>query len=371
MTVRLPQTSRPGGSVFVAFLAPLLMPASASMFAWSWSPWATTLVALLGLWVGFWIYVWIRYFPIVVRMIGQAPLLVPEPSAPLPDGENCQFSTADGLTLRGTYLKHHAGERCGVVLFGHELHGDRWNAVPYVADLLEAGYDVMTFDFRNHGESDARHDFTPRPWITPDDMADVRAAVDYLAARPDADPRGVGVLGISRGGGAALCAAAADRRIRCLFTDGAYPSRTTHMLYLKRYIDIFIPPPGTIITRILPDWIYEGFLTTGRWWWGMRYGYRFVDVERLASAVLQPVLMIHGGADTMIPVEAARALQQRLAGPSKLWVVPEARHNGAVFTEPEQYRRRLLKFFRLHLAPPNRRGRRRQTDAATVVNAPS
>lgn len=322
------------------------------------------------MWCGFWIYVWIRYFPIVVRMIGQAPLLVPEPSAPLSGGEPCAFPAADGLTLRGTYLKHRADERRGVVLFGHELNGDRWNAVPYVADLLEAGYDVLTFDFRNHGESDVRRGFTPRPWITPDDVADVRAAVEYLAARSDADPRGVGVLGISRGGGAAVCAAADELRIRCLFTDGAYPSRTTHMLYLKRYIDIFIPPPGTMITRILPDWIYEGFLTAGRWWWGLRNGYRFVDVEGLAASVKQPVLMIHGGADTMIPVEAARALQQRLAGPSKLWVVPEARHNGAVFTDPEAYRRRLLKFFRLHLSPPTRRGRRRGADA-TAVTSPS
>lgn len=347
------------------------MPAYSYMVAWSWSPWLTTLAVLVGLWCAFWIYVWIRYFPIVVRLIGQAPLLVPEPSAPLPGGEACAFPTADGLTLRGTYLKHRATERRGVVLFGHELNGDRWNAVPYVADLLDAGYDVLTFDFRNHGESDERRGFTPRPWIAPDDLADVRAAVDYLAARPDADPRGIGVLGISRGGGAALCAAAGDARIRCLFTDGAYPSRSTHLLYLKRYIDIFIPPPWTIITRNLPDWVYECFLSAGRRWWGLRNDYRFVDVEGSVAGVKQPVLMIHGGADTMIPVDAARALQRQLSGPSKLWVVPEARHNGAVFAEPEAYRRRLLKFFRLHLAPPARRDRRCETDAATALSTPS
>jgi pimeloyl-ACP methyl ester carboxylesterase len=347
------------------------MPATSFLLAWSWSPWVTTPAVLVGLWCAFWIYVWIRYFPIVVRLIGQAPLLVPEPSAPLPDGEACSFPTADGLTLRGTYLKQRADQRRGVVLFGHELHGDRWNAVPYVADLLDAGYDVLTFDFRNHGESDARPGFTPRPWIAPDDVTDVRAAVDFLTSRSDADPRGVGVLGISRGGGAALCAAAGDQRIRCLFTDGAYPSRTTHLLYLKRYIDIFIPPPSTVITRILPDWVYQGFLGAGRWWWGVRNNYRFVDVETTVAGVKQPVLMIHGAADTMIPVEAARALRKCISGPSKLWVVPEARHNGAVFAEPEAYRRRLLKFFRLHLSPPKRRGRRRETDAATAASSPS
>ena len=78
----------------------------------------------------------------------------------------------------------------------------------------------------------------------------------------------------------------------------------------------------------------------------------------------------HGAGLDMIPVDAARALEQRIAGPSKLWVVPKARHNGAVATDPEGYRRRLLKFFRLHLAESDRK-RRRAADSTTPIPTPS
>ena len=43
-------------------------------------------------------------------------------------------------------------------------------------------------------------------------MADLRAAVDYLAARPDVDPKRIGVAGWCMGGGYALKLAAADPR---------------------------------------------------------------------------------------------------------------------------------------------------------------
>lgn len=337
------------------------------LFAWSWHTLTTTLLVVVGLWCAFWIYVWIRYFPIVMRLIGQAPMLLPEPTTPLAGGEDCEFRTADGLTLRGTYLRRRREPRLGVILFGHELHGDRWNAGPYVGDLLDAGYDVFTFDVRNHGASDVQPNFKPRPWITKYDVKDFRAAIDYLSARPDADPRGVGILGISRGGGSALCAAAGDERVRCLFTDGAYPARATHLLYFKRYLVIYIPDRWRFITNNLPDWVYGGFLAAGRALFGRLNNYPFVGVERYARGVRQPVLMVHGGRDTMIPADAARALKNSLGGPSKLWVVADAKHNSAVFVEPDAYRRRLLKFFRLHLAP-----RRRETaHLAVAAQSPS
>jgi carboxymethylenebutenolidase len=45
-------------------------------------------------------------------------------------------------------------------------------------------------------------------------MADLKAAVDYLAARPDVDPNRIGVIGWCMGGGYALKLATADRRLR-------------------------------------------------------------------------------------------------------------------------------------------------------------
>lgn len=316
------------------------------------SPWLTTLGILAALWLGFWTFVWFRYYPVVYRLIDTSTLLVPEPSSPPLPGEDCEFCTTDGVTLRGTYLRTTVGPRRGVILFGHELNGDRWNAVPYVTPLLDEGYDVLTFDFRNHGASDAPPNTVLKPWVNRYDVADVRAAVAYLKSRPDADPRGIGVLGISRAGGASLCAAAVEPYIRCLFTDGAYPLQTTHYLYLQRYLNIYIPNGWHWLSNRVPRWFFEWFfLTPSRRSWGKRNNYPFIDVEATARGVQQPVLMVHGGRDSMIPVEAARVLEKSLAGPSKLWICEKAKHNGSINTEPAEYQRRLARFFGYHLAP--------------------
>ncbi|MBA4017863.1 MAG: hypothetical protein C0483_11865 [Pirellula sp.] len=315
-------------------------------------PWVTVLVGVTAFWVVFWIYVWIRYFPTILRIIGEAPMLVADESKPLAGGDECEFRTSDGLMLRGTYLKHTAAcARRGVILFAHELNGDRWNATPYVRDLVAAGYDVLTFDYRNHGTSDAQPNLLPSPWISPNELCDTRAAVDHLMARADADPRGIGILGISRGAGASLCVAAEDSRVRCLFTDGAYAARLTHLYFFKRYLDIYIPYPWSpYFTGILPDWVFEAFLGAARVVWGRRNHFQFVPVEQFASRVQAPVLMMHGERDRMIPVEAARALRKRIKAPAKLVVVAGAKHNGAVVSDSERYLRRLRRFFDLHLA---------------------
>jgi len=312
----------------------------------------TVVAAAVAIWTGFWIYVWIRYFPIVYRLIGETPILAAEPTQKTAGGEDCSFRTSDGLTLRGTYLKTELAERRGVVVFCHELNGDRWNAVPYVVDLLAQGYDIFTFDFRNHGESDAVPGLVLRPWLSPADVVDLRGAVDYAASRPDADPRGLGLFGISRGAGAAFCVAADDPRIRCVFTDGVYSAQSTHLHYFIRYIGIYIPYRW--ITDNVPHWIYRGFLWAGRGWWGLMNGFRFVDVDSQAARIRAPVMMVHGERDSMIPVGAAQALRKCVRSPAKLWIVPKAKHNGAIFTVPEEYRRRVARFFRLHLAERKR-----------------
>ncbi|MCE9604089.1 MAG: alpha/beta fold hydrolase [Planctomycetia bacterium] len=328
------------------------MPFASLILAFSWSPAIIVVASAAAVWVLFWIYVWIRYFPIVYRLIGETPILAAEPTHKTAGGEECAFRTADGLTLRGTYLATPLAARKGVVVFCHELNGDRWNATPYVVDLVAQGYDIFTFDFRNHGASDAVPGLVPRPWLSPDEVIDLRAAIDYVASRSDTDPRGVGLFGISRGAGAAFCVAADDPRIRCVFTDGVYSAQSTHLCYFIRYVGIFIPYPW--ITDNLPHWIYQGFLWVGRWWWGLRNRFRFVDVDACAARIRRPVMMVHGERDSMIPVEAARALRKCVRAPAKLWIVPKAKHNGAIFAVPAEYQRRVARFFRLHLAPSTR-----------------
>ena len=42
-----------------------------------------------------------------------------------------------------------------MIVYCHEYLSDRWSYHPYVDHLRDLGFDLFTFDFRNHGESDS------------------------------------------------------------------------------------------------------------------------------------------------------------------------------------------------------------------------
>lgn len=282
------------------------------------------------------------YLPQCIRMLEQVPWLKAAACEPLAEREDCEFRTTDGLTLRGSYLPTTSGERQGVILACHELNGDRWGVLPYVERLRAGGFDILTFDFRNHGTSDVTQGYEPSPWLTEYDLTDILAAIHYLQSRPDADPRGFGLLGVSRGGCAALCAAARTPGVLAVVADGSFPTLAMLVHLVKRYMAIY--------TRM--DWLYQkvpDFYVRWMMAWtarvaGRQRGVRFLPTDRYFARVKQPVLLVHGAEDAYIPGYIAEKLQ-RIISRSELWSVPGAKHNQAILESPEEYGRRVLAFF--------------------------
>jgi predicted alpha/beta hydrolase len=162
-----------------------------------------------------------RYMDRLVRVFQEKPLFIIPRGQKVPDAEEVHLATADGLVLHGCYLKG-SGRRRGVILFGLEFGSNRWACLPYCSHLLAAGYDVFALETRGQGESSIQPGYEPLHWVTDFEVADMKAALAYLKNRPDADPRGVGFFGISKGGSAGLFAAAQDPRVRCIVVDGIY-----------------------------------------------------------------------------------------------------------------------------------------------------
>ena len=98
-------------------------------------------------------YLIVRYTPIIGRVFEEKPMFLPLRLAPRDDGEEVRFTTSDGLELAGTYLPARSGSRAGVLVFCHEFLSDRWSYEPYADALRDLGFDIFTFDFRNHGAS--------------------------------------------------------------------------------------------------------------------------------------------------------------------------------------------------------------------------
>ena len=102
--------------------------------------------------VAFLVYVVVRYSPIIGRIFEEKPLFLPLALAAAGRAASESVSAPDGLELAGTYFRAATAERVGVLVFCHEYLSDRWSFRPYADHLRDLGFDVFTFDFRNHGD---------------------------------------------------------------------------------------------------------------------------------------------------------------------------------------------------------------------------
>lgn len=301
-------------------------------------------LAALLLGAAFLVYVAIRYTPIIGRIFEEKPLFLPLRVAPIADaGDEVRLRTVDGLELGGTYLPCRSDARLGVLVFCHEYLSDRWSYQPYIDRLRDHGYDVFTFDFRNHGSSESDPRYRPLQWVTDHEVADLRAALDYLRSRPDRDPAGVGLFGVSRGGGTALVAAANDPMVWGVITDGAFGTRSTMLAYILRWAEIYVGNP--YLWKRMPLCVFSFLGWAGRIKSQRRLHCRFPDVEKAVNRLApRPWLMIHGGKDAYIGPEIARMLFSAAREPKELWIVPLAKHNRCREIQPEAYAERVDAF---------------------------
>jgi len=288
-----------------------------------------------------------KFLDQVVRIFQEKPLFVRPRGEVVPGSEDVTFTTSDGIALRGSYLRGE-GKRRGVILFNPEFGSNRWSSELYCAKLRDTGYDVFTYEPRNQGESANDSSYAPLQWITDKDLTDASAALAYLKSRPDMDPRGLGIFGISKGGGLAMLLAAEDRTVKCIVTDGAYATYLTVVPFMRRFVAIYSPRKR--IQALAPDALYGAIGMAAIRKVAKARNVRFQWVESEAKRISVPVLMIHGEADSYIKPEMAKALFNRVGAPEKeFWAVPGAKHNQALNVAPLEYAQRLVDFFDDHL----------------------
>jgi len=281
------------------------------------------------------------------RAFVEKPLFIIPRGEPDPSAEEVRFPTADGRHLQGAYFKTPAAARRGVILFGIEYGSDRWSCRSYCDPLLAAGYDVFAYEPRNQGKSDSIPGYVPLQWITNYEVEDARAALAYLNERPDRDPRGVGLFGVSKGANAGLAVTAEDSAVRCVVTDGAFGLVSVMLPYMRHWIRIY--NKNFLVHGLMPAWFYSHMARVGIRRVQRARKVRFFHLEEVAERIGQPLLMIHGEADSYIKVEMARALFRRATGPKEFWAVPGAKHNLSINVAGPEYARRVVAFFDEHL----------------------
>ena len=279
-----------------------------------------------------------------------------------PDAERIAFSTTNGLTLRGSLRRQVGRPSRGLIIFCPELGGDHWSADWYASSLLAEGYDLLAFDFRNQGESDTAGHYDPLHWLTEYEVEDVLAAIAYSQTRDDLKELPVGLLGISRGGAAALAAATRCPDIQCVAAEGAFSTDGLFMHFTLRWAVLYAPE---WLMRILPLWHLKWTIALVRRVAEIRRNCRYTRLERSLPALVDtPTLFIAGERDSYVTPDITRKMSDRIGeGPHEVWLVARAKHNMARHVDSDAYDAKLSAFFSQIAAEPVRQEVTGQTDA--------
>jgi pimeloyl-ACP methyl ester carboxylesterase len=238
--------------------------------------------------------------------------------------ENVSFQSADGIPLKGWYLG--GGNRGGSVACGHGLFRSRREVMERCVFLRKAGFNVLLFDFRRHGESEG--DITTLGFK---ERLDMEGAVAFLRDRASGDR--VFLLGVSMGAAAALLAAAETPEVSAVVADSSFLSFEHTVVH---HLDLIFGLPRFPLGDEI---VY--FIERRAGFWREDF-----DLEKAVARIGdRPLLIIAGSDDRRMPVELQKRLYRGARGPSNQFIVIDGATHGAAYREdPETYQRVVLSF---------------------------
>ena len=239
--------------------------------------------------------------------------------------EAAEFQAGDGLTLRGWYVPAEDSVKTIIVCSG--ANGSLDADVHVAPWLHEAGYNVLLFNWRAHGQSEGEV-----VTLGFNERYDLITAVQFAKSQ---GAERVGVLGFSLGGTVALATAAVYEDIAAVVADSPF-------------VFLLSAVAGGLIERGL----WEGlsfllarlFVSTACL--RTRLNLYDIDLARWIHRVApRPLLLIFGEQDVIVSSSEVNLICARAGEPKAVWRVPEAAHRDIYVRRPDEYRQRILEFF--------------------------
>ena len=222
------------------------------------------------------------------------------------DFEEIQIPTNHNCSLYGWWMLNNESLPTIILVHGWGRNVERM--MPYIQHLNNH-FNLLTFDSRNHGNSDKDKISTMVKFAE-----DISASIDFLLDDIKISNREIGVIGLSIGGAATIYAAAKDSRINNLITVGAFANPLDVMKSQLKKRRVPYSPLG---------WLLLNYLQ-------LIIGFRFNTVapENQIHQINAPILIIHGKKDVTIPVSHAERLNNLVRNEFRnLWIIPSRGHS--------------------------------------------
>jgi uncharacterized protein len=219
-----------------------------------------------------------------------------------------QAITRDGVELRGVYL--HANASAGrprtLLIYCHGfLSGKNYAAVKHWVELLADELDIITFDFRGHGESGGATTLGDREGL------DLAAIVRY--ARQFSYDRLV-VMGSSMGGAVVIRYAAETAEVDGVITMGAFAHERFSVYAMSGMGLLQLPFSKQVLRRA-----YATRVEKTR--------FSFAPRDYVGRISPRPLLLLHGEFDRLVPTSHARELYNQAGEPKRLDILRRGGHD--------------------------------------------
>lgn len=255
---------------------------------------------------------------------------------------------ADGLKLSGAVHipdDYRPGERRPALIMMHGFGANKNGGPEWICRQFASwGYVALRFDYRGCGDSEGERGRV----IPTEEVADARAAVSYMAARPEVDPGAIALCGSSLGGGVAVQAAALDARVAAVIVENGVANgerliRSMHTAeswtkflvliddaaqararggkpkMIHRF-DIFEMPKQLQVNLTSNDSLMQFTADTALAFFAFR------PEDFIGRVAPRPVLIMHSATDTVTRAEEAFALVRAAKPPVELHLLDGPTH---------------------------------------------
>lgn len=224
--------------------------------------------------------------------------------------ERVSFPNGRGETLKGVLHHPGAAQPTAAVILCHGMESNKEGEklVALSRALAERGVLTLRFDFSYVGESSGKFEEITYSG----EVEDLKAAFDFMIPYR---VKKTAILGSSMGGTVSLLFAAQEKRLATVVTIAAplHPEKITERLLnqeeVRRWREVgFVTYHGRRINVSLLDDLQK------------------IDIAGAAKKISCPVLVIHGDADEIVPVEEAYELYAYLTSPKRICILKGADH---------------------------------------------